>query len=329
MLTTIFFPVSVKHLRDFLETVPLASNNNQPLNPSSDRRNYLIICTHCHYDHIGGIAQFIPKKGTKGSIPIIVASATGKDFIESDLPEHSLCRYNRIPTPRYTVQYWAKDFERLRCSFPRRPSGHETAKDLYRRQYDTVDLGITIINTPGHTPDELAWYDDNERHLYVGDSFYERGTENMAIIFPKEGDWIDYMSSMQKLLDFVQRQNEQLSATEDTDEWIMVPKRVKIGCGHTTTSVDGEQILVAVLSLFTNIIHGKIPVRSSKEIRGEIHDFWREDSDEARFSVRGPRRLCEEMRKKTGLAEDGANIPEPQSGLLSRYSQNIPRFGLF
>lgn len=321
--------MSITHLRDYLETVPIASNDNQPLNPQSNRRNYLIICTHCHYDHIGGIAQFTPKKGHKGSVPIIVASASGQSFIEGDLPEHSLCRHNRIPTPRYTVQYWAKDFERLQCSFPRPTSGQHAAKDLYRRQYDTVDLGITVINTPGHTPDELAWYDNTQRHLYVGDSFYERSTDDMPIIFPKEGDWTDYMASMRKLLDFVRQENEQVTVTEDSDDWIVVPNRIKVGCGHATTSVDGEQILVDVIELFSNIIHGKTPVRRSEEIRGEIHDFWQADGDDARFSVRGPRRLCEEIRTKLDLTDQGADKHEAPAGLLSRIPQSVPRFGLF
>lgn len=43
-------------LREFIETVPLPENNNQPLNPvgeGGERKNYVVLCTHCHFDHIG------------------------------------------------------------------------------------------------------------------------------------------------------------------------------------------------------------------------------------------------------------------------------------
>jgi glyoxylase-like metal-dependent hydrolase (beta-lactamase superfamily II) len=68
-----------------------------------------------------------------------------------------------------------------------------------------VDLGITILHTPGHTPDELAWYDHDEMFLYVGDSFYERGGEGMDIIFPAEGNLVEWWFSMMKLKEFVRR----------------------------------------------------------------------------------------------------------------------------
>lgn len=39
-------------LRSFLETVPVPDNGDRPLNPEG-AKSYTIICTHCHYDHIG------------------------------------------------------------------------------------------------------------------------------------------------------------------------------------------------------------------------------------------------------------------------------------
>lgn len=44
--------VELKSLRIFLETFPVADNGNSPLNLGAER-SYLVICTHCHYDHIG------------------------------------------------------------------------------------------------------------------------------------------------------------------------------------------------------------------------------------------------------------------------------------
>jgi glyoxylase-like metal-dependent hydrolase (beta-lactamase superfamily II) len=60
-----------------------------------------------------------------------------------------------MQTPQYSVTHWVADGERV--SF-----GSEH-----------LDLGLVIYQTPGHTPDELAIWDEDERALFVGDSVYE------------------------------------------------------------------------------------------------------------------------------------------------------------
>jgi glyoxylase-like metal-dependent hydrolase (beta-lactamase superfamily II) len=42
----------VTSLRQYLEAFPVHENNNEPLNQGG-RQPYLIILSHCHYDHIG------------------------------------------------------------------------------------------------------------------------------------------------------------------------------------------------------------------------------------------------------------------------------------
>jgi glyoxylase-like metal-dependent hydrolase (beta-lactamase superfamily II) len=41
-----------RSLRKFIETLPIKDNNGRPLNPEGER-DYIILCTHCHFDHIG------------------------------------------------------------------------------------------------------------------------------------------------------------------------------------------------------------------------------------------------------------------------------------
>ena len=43
--------IEVKSLRKFIETVPVEDNDNKPLNPNGSMR-YLVVLSHCHYDHI-------------------------------------------------------------------------------------------------------------------------------------------------------------------------------------------------------------------------------------------------------------------------------------
>lgn len=251
------------NLKDYIETFPAAANNGKPLNPLEAERGYLIICTHCHFDHILGLRHF-----PTGSARIL-ASSFDISFIKENLPVSSLCIFLDIPTPMYTVSHWAHDFEKL--SLNKRP------------------LGLQIIHTPGHTPDELAWYDEQERHLFVGDSFYERVAEDKSyeqeIIFPKEGNWVYYMQSLEKLLQFVEEMNEE-------------PDRapVRIGCGHITSSEDGMEILLAVRQLFRDIIAGKVPIDYSEEKRGEEFVHWKA-AGEPRFSVAAPKRLALEAAK--------------------------------
>ncbi|KAI9821101.1 MAG: hypothetical protein M1827_003835 [Pycnora praestabilis] len=257
--------VQLKELRTFIETYPVAGNNHRPLNArisnGKTKHDYIIICSHCHYDHIGGIEQF------RDASSAIVASSYSKEFITRDLATTSLCRFVGIPTPVYTVSRWVADFEYV--------------------AYCGKSLGLQIIHTPGHTPDELAFYDEEERWLYVGDTFYERvdGDVETPIIFPKEGDLIQFMPTLNKLFAFVKAQNADTSKP-----------RVKLGCGHITASADGEDIIDAVRQLFWDIIAGKVPVKKTSERRGEMVDLWQEDG-EPRFSVRGPRRLVQEARK--------------------------------
>ncbi|RDL42529.1 Uncharacterized protein BP5553_02508 [Venustampulla echinocandica] len=278
---------SIISLQQYIETFPLSNEGNSILNPKGEKK-YIIICSHCHYDHILGISQFLPTE------PIIIASEFDKSFILDDLPRNSLCKYNNIPTPEYTISHWAKHME-----------------------YFTLpgfSFRIQFLHIPGHTPDSLAWYDIDENHLYVGDTFYERkrltpipelpDDENQdpgflaapgAIIFPEEGgDWIQYMSSLDLLLSFVLHQNAQLRRGAGFAH-TPIP-RVKAGCGHLTYDADAEHMILEVRTLFERIIAGTVSVTGSGEVRGVVHDYWLEN-EEARFSVRAPRRLVEEARE--------------------------------
>src|SRR3978361_530853 len=91
----------------------------------------------------GGISDFAKLPSTR-----IWASAHDQDFINGDgrLPTSSLCRFLDIETPKYQVTDWASDAQSV--------------------VYEGQDLGLQIFHTPGHTPDELALWDQEERVLF-------------------------------------------------------------------------------------------------------------------------------------------------------------------
>lgn len=74
-------------------------------------------------------------------------------------------------------------------------------------------------------------------------------------------------------------------------------QRVKVACGHQTADVDAEEMLIEVITLFRRIIAGDVPVVSTRQVRDELCDLWRE-SDGSKYSVFGPRRLVDDVRKE-------------------------------
>lgn len=43
--------VGIKSLREFIETIAVQDNDGKPLNKNG-RMDYVVVTTHCHYDHI-------------------------------------------------------------------------------------------------------------------------------------------------------------------------------------------------------------------------------------------------------------------------------------
>ncbi|CAN8098550.1 unnamed protein product [Discula destructiva] len=242
--------VELTSLRQFIETYPVADNDGRPLNPGG-KKDYSVVCTHCHYDHIGGIAQFTDDKSS------IWASSNNKGFILDDLPTTSLCRFVGMETPRYAVTKWASDGQSI-------THGSEA-----------TDLGLFIYHTPGHTPDELAIWDPDERVIFVGDSLYEWA----PIIFPLEGDLEAYNATLFKLKDLIKTGNH-----AGTD-------RVKMACGHNTSAADAEEFVDEVEAFFSKVRRGLVEPVDQGEARGvKLVGYEREDG---RISFLGPKHLFE------------------------------------
>jgi hypothetical protein len=139
-------------------------------------------------------------------------------------------------------------------------------------------------------------------HLYVGDSFYERGVDGMDIIWPSQGNLVEWYFSMQKLRKFVRSENARAAAVAEEegedgcDDWVRVASRVSIGCGHQTAAVDGEEIMDALETMWWRVLNGKIPVSNTMVIEGEKVDRWMEPGGKGQFSFRAPRRLMDGAR---------------------------------
>ncbi|KAI5367106.1 Putative metallo-beta-lactamase, ribonuclease Z/Hydroxyacylglutathione hydrolase [Septoria linicola] len=283
-------------LRDYIENCPLKINDRKPLNPESKLR-YIIVCTHCHYDHIGGMTQFL-----QGGTTEIVASAAGRDFIETDLDEHSLFKYICKPVPFYYVTKWAQAFEKLYFEPEKHSTYSKESHDVDGKE--EVDLGITFVQQPGHTPDSLAWYDHDEMWLYVGDTLYEAGVEDSpgaSIVLPPQGNLIEWVASMRKLLVLVRSENakaerraESAELGMEVSDWEIVPRRVKLAAGHVTSAADAEEILKKTDQFFYQILQKKIPVISKEYHWNDAYFTWWQKG--WNMSLRAPPRLVDQAR---------------------------------
>lgn len=274
--------VKLTSLRGFIETYPVRQNDNKPLN-ARGKKAYVVICTHCHYDHIGtplSVSQ-PPARGSEASSHPLTASPPGgiaqftdapksaiwasgynKAFIEDDLPTSSLCRYVGMETPRYTVTNWAADAQPV--------------------VFGSKDLGLTIYQTPGHTPDELAVWDQQERVLYVGDTLYEWA----PILFSLSGNLGDYAATLRKLRQLVDGWNRGVAEQD----------RVTMASGHCTQDTPAADFLCAVDSFLDKIRRGLVPAIDKGTTPGSnvpLVGFEREDGW---FSIVGPKELFDKFR---------------------------------
>lgn len=141
---------------------------------------------------------------------------------------------------------------------------------------------MTLLHTPGHTPDELALYDTAEKMLYVGDSLYE----HEDIIFPKEGSIIEWFTSMDYLIEFVNDENQNNRN---------VMRDVLINSGHRTVIQPALEVLKGARGFMENVVQGMEVVKERLTVRGEATVVYRQK--DGRFSLRCPKRLVEDARQ--------------------------------
>ncbi|KDR76323.1 hypothetical protein GALMADRAFT_475684 [Galerina marginata CBS 339.88] len=253
--------IEIKSLRDFIETVKVDDNNGSPLNEGG-RMDYIVALTHCHYDHILGVEDFRDSA--------ILASAHSPSFLEKDaIPEHSLCRALSIKTPQFTPTLV--------------PHMHEIISSNSRKS-----LGVKILHTPGHTPDEIALYDEAEMMVYVGDSLYEWE----PIIFPREGSIVTWFSSINYLISFVKEKNHLSRASSEGKG---PPSEVLINSGHCTALQPALEVLQSAKAYMQDVVEGREIVQDRRWSRGEEMVTYGRVGD--RFSLRCPERLVREAQK--------------------------------
>ncbi|KAK0703655.1 hypothetical protein B0T26DRAFT_815474 [Lasiosphaeria miniovina] len=162
------------------------------------------------------------------------ASSYDKPFVNEDskLRTSSLCRFLGIETLKYVVMTGERG----------------------------EDLGPVIYHTPGHTPDELAVWNPQERVTFVGDTMYEW----MHIAFPLEGDLRLYSNTLGKLRSLVTAWNN-CPSYQNSNRFLC------------------------------QVIEGMVDSQDQGEFRDEpLISYDREDG---KISFIGPKKLFDEFRK--------------------------------
>lgn len=258
-----------QEIKDFIQSAILQDN---PPTPDHDAEyNFLVVCTHCHFDHIGGIQAF----STAGAT--ILASAHDTAFLTPETRDaHSLCSAFGLALPHYTISTFLQDNERLHHN------GH--------------DLGLRALHTPGHTPDSMALYDERERWLFVGDTCYPRAATlpwgeqvSVPIILPVQGDWEAFQHSVRRMREFVQREEAQLGDGVT----------IRLAAGHTTANAQANEFLDETQAFVDRLNRAQVPilmfcpngeVAPGGSLGPETFIFF-QDEGEPMFSFIAPERL--------------------------------------
>ncbi|PCH42257.1 hypothetical protein WOLCODRAFT_137795 [Wolfiporia cocos MD-104 SS10] len=236
-------------LRAFLETVGVEDNGGRPLNEGG-RLRYVVALSHCHYDHILGVEQFARDSP-------VIQSAYAPSFVAREyLPAHSLCERLGIRTPTYMPTLLKHRQPVLSAS--------------------GQPLGVILLQTPGHTPDELALWDEEEQMLYVGDTLYEWE----PIIFPEAGNIRTWLNTIDKLTALVKAARR--------------PELVLINCGHRTAMRPALEVLQTTKQFMMDVLLGKEHPQNRTKRDGV--DFVEYRQQGGRYSLRCPESLIGQAR---------------------------------
>ena len=260
----------VLELRDFIHHEILSGE------PASF--DLLVVCTHCHFDHIGGIESF-SRTGAS-----IVASGHDRDFLKPERRSaNSLCGAFGMRTPKYEISNYVQDGEEIEHQ------GHS--------------LGLQVIHTPGHTPDSMAIYDEAERWLFVGDTCYQRSAtmpwgeeQNVPIILPLQGNWKEFIASLHVLHEFVLQTEPLLSD-------VRVDTQICLAAGHTTSQGSAESFLRRFIAFCEGVVSGAVPefvrlpgdvVAPGGSLGDEMFVMWQGEGN-TEFSLMAPERFINDF----------------------------------
>ena len=123
---------------------------------NKDGLPYYVICTHVHFDHVGGAHSFAPEA------PIAMGGAAQAFTNNYELT--SLGAAHGCPVQPFAVSHWLAHGEKV----PLCPAADGVAPP----DGAAAALELEVLHIPGHTPDHIALWWESEALLFVGDHIY-------------------------------------------------------------------------------------------------------------------------------------------------------------
>src|SRR5919206_3574023 len=84
-------------------------------------------------------------------------------------------------------------------AFTKKPKDGDVVPDRVIGEGATIEgteFGLEVLHTPGHAPDHLCFFLEEERVLFTGDTVLDGST---AVINPPDGDMAAYLQSLERL----------------------------------------------------------------------------------------------------------------------------------
>ncbi len=139
-----------------------------------------VLNSHSHYDHVGGNADFDYIYGMDTEFTQLRKKGLPYDRVAEEVSPAALCK--ALPEGVVAEEHHVRPYE----------------IDEYVTEGFTIDLGsrmLEVISIPGHTPDALGLWDEENGLLWTGDTFYQ----GAIWLFAEETNLTDYKHSISRL----------------------------------------------------------------------------------------------------------------------------------
>ena len=199
----------------------------------------IILMTHGHFDHDGGVKQF-------PGVPVYLHSADGQlmhqtvAMMQKMMGTADLNKMRSLYiTTRGPVRCPELDQTELLKLVPTEPCDpiYEYLPMEDGMEFDLGGRVLKVIHSPGHTPGEVSILDETSRTLFSGD------TANVGIILMRQP------GNGTKLIEECNRTMGKL--------WTMEASYDRLGVGHDAVTVD-KQIVKDYYDLTTGLLNGSI-----------------------------------------------------------------------
>jgi len=148
---------------------------------NSENLPFFVICSHVHFDHVGGNYQFADLPNCMG----ICMGSNARKFTEN-YEINSLAMAHSTTAKKFTVNKWLQDGELIYLD----------------DKNQTKEKSLEVIFTPGHTPDSIALFSYIEHRMFIGDTFYPFTAVHLDCI---GSSLSEYMETLKKLSNFIKK----------------------------------------------------------------------------------------------------------------------------